>query len=79
MNDIVLCQFDHNTLDAFWASLFTALFCAAGWAVSRMLNRLEERHKRAEDKFTQHDEALAECDKRITVLETKTGSRMERY
>ena len=60
---------DHSIVDAAWAGVFTALVGGIGWLISRAFTRMDRRHERAEDKFEEQDEKLADHETRITVIE----------
>ena len=55
MNDL-----GHGIADAFWASVFIALFSSLGWILSRGFARMEKRHARAEKKFDDLDDNVAD-------------------
>lgn len=51
---------DHDIVDAFWAALFVALFGGIGWLLNRGFARMENRHKRAEDKLEDLDDNISD-------------------
>ena len=53
-------ELNHQLMDAFWASLFTAIFGLIGWLGNRAFARMDKRHERAENKFEDVDANIAD-------------------